>query len=417
LARSFDQAASDATVAICVHKVPHLPNDPNAPAELENVFLYFWNKFAPLATPRSVAEARITQSELDFLVLWFSALYGKPRNWCERDWQDDLTEEVSASRREMFGSLLLILAGEICRDQSSEDALWPTVVAVLRNDKITFPLLFVGGQPTVMTKDAITAGARRLGLRNLIDRYGTQEYFDTLKLQFGFTRRGALSRLPEWLDGLSTPIAVKILRGDEPEYSDLRSESFCKLWKMLLNFRRGRVSGSDLSGQLQECPWIRPTSIPELVIAVEKRPSRAHPEQEASDSADDYGEPMCVPRIEWQSSIRPRLLLRLNQDRVSELLGEANSAAFAVDGRIVARWTTHDETWIGPKTIPCDPDGGGGQPNFSPKILSISSAEGRPIADIDLTELGLGEPFLVFDSETGCSFLRLLASIPGEITH
>lgn len=388
-------------MAIGVHTAQHLPNDPDAPAELENVFLYFWNKFSPLAIPRSVAEAQIKQSELDFLVRWFSALYGKPRNWCERDWQDDLTEQVSASRREMFGSLFLILAGEVCRDQCNEDALWPSIAAILRRDKNTYPLLFAGGQPTVMTKTAIIAGARRLGLRNLIDRYGTQEYFDTIKLQFGFTHKGALSRLPEWLDGLSTPIAVNILKGDESEYEDLRSESFCKLWKLLLNFRRGRVSAFDLSAQLRDSPWIRPSWISELVSIVEKRPISVPPDQAGSDTASDYREDICEPRIEWLTSVRPRLVLRLNEERVSELLADADSAAFAVDGRITARWTAHEGSWIGPKTIPCDPDGVGGKPNFSPKMLSISSGEGKPIAEVDLTELELGEPFKIFDSESG----------------
>jgi hypothetical protein len=157
------QASSDATVAIGVHTAQHLPNDPDAPAELENVFLYFWNKFAPVAIPRSVAEAQITQSELDFLVRWFSALYGKPRDWCEREWQADVTEQVSASRQEMFGSLFLILAGEVCRDQCDEDALWPSIAAILRRDKNTYPLLFAGGQPSLL-KSGGREGIRTLGL-------------------------------------------------------------------------------------------------------------------------------------------------------------------------------------------------------------------------------------------------------------
>jgi hypothetical protein len=49
--------------------------------------------------------------------------------------------------------------------------------AVLRTDTISFPALFVGGQPTTACKNAVAAGSRRLRLRNLIDRYGAQEYF------------------------------------------------------------------------------------------------------------------------------------------------------------------------------------------------------------------------------------------------
>ena len=100
------------------------------------------------------------------------------------------------------------------------------------------------GQPTSSCKDAIAAGARRLEFRNLIDRYGTQEYFETLKLQVGFTLKGAARRLPEWLDGQGPPTAVQILNGSKSEFIELKLESasFAKLWKTLQDHRRNRVS-------------------------------------------------------------------------------------------------------------------------------------------------------------------------------
>lgn len=379
--------------------IQHLWDENHAPVELEDVFLHFWNKFRALATPRSVAEARVTQPEIEFLLRWFSGLYGKPRNWCEREWQEELTDGVSVSPQEMFGSLFLILACEVCRDQCGEDALWPSVAGVLRADKITYPLLFSGGQPTAMTKSAIAAGARCLGLRNLIDRHGAQEYFDTLKLQFGFTRKGALGHLPEWLDGISTPIAVRILRGEESDYSDLRSESFGQMWGRLVDLRRGRVSATSLSSELEQISWLRSPWIPQVLSVVERKAVRSLHSHE--DSPGDSSEPMCTPLLEWQTSTNPRLFLQLNQDRIVGLLGDADSAAFVVDGRIVARWIADGGSWMGPRTIPCDPGATSGRPNFSPKILSISSGAGIPIADIDLTELGFSEPFLVFDLEKG----------------
>ena len=205
--------------------------------ELEDVFLYFLPRFEALPKgPRSVAEARITADELQALTSWLCERW-EFSMWCESIWQ---VEKVSASPQEMCGVLLLILASEICRDRSNEDAVWPAITAVLRANKGSFPTLFVGGQPTSVCKNAVVAGTRRLGLRNLIDRYGTQEYFDTLKLQFGFTLKGAIRRLPEWLDGLGLPIAVKILSGAESEYGDLKSSSFTDLWRTLYEFRRMR---------------------------------------------------------------------------------------------------------------------------------------------------------------------------------
>src|ERR1700677_2389963 len=140
--------------------------------ELEDMFLYFLPKFEALPKgPRSVAEAMIVADEVAELTSWLCTRW-EFGMWCESTWQ---VEEVSASPQEMCGALLLILASETCRDRSNEDAVWPAVTAVLRANRGSFPTLFAGGQPTTVCKNAVVAGARRLRLRNLIDRYGTQE--------------------------------------------------------------------------------------------------------------------------------------------------------------------------------------------------------------------------------------------------
>src|ERR1017187_5650863 len=182
-----------------------------------------------------------------FLVLagWNLAHLEFPKCFCrartrarqQNTFPSELPNGCFASPQEMFGTLLLILASEVCRSNSNEDSVWPAVTAVLRADTISFPALFVAGQPTTSCKNAIAAGARRVRLRNLIDRYGAQEYFDTLKLQFGFTLNGAVRKLPEWLDGIGQPIAVRILTGAELAYGDLRSISFTDLLDALHNFR------------------------------------------------------------------------------------------------------------------------------------------------------------------------------------
>ena len=145
--------------------------------ELEDIFLHFLKRFEKLPNPRSVAEARVTAVEIEVLSLWFSQQWGRPHMWCESTFQSRLCNEIFASPQEMFGALLLILASEVCRANSNEDSVWPAVTAVLRTDTISFPALFVGGQPTTACKNAVAAGSRRLRLRNLIDRYGAQEYF------------------------------------------------------------------------------------------------------------------------------------------------------------------------------------------------------------------------------------------------
>src|ERR1700689_1953221 len=101
-------------------------------AQLADLYLHFQARFSKLPTPRSVAEIFVSDAELHSLIEWFSALYGKPRNWCERDYVEDLGNGVFASDREIFGALFLILGAEVCRKSSTEDAVWPAVAAILR---------------------------------------------------------------------------------------------------------------------------------------------------------------------------------------------------------------------------------------------------------------------------------------------
>ena len=298
--------------------------------ELEDVFLHFFKRFETLPNPRSVAEARITGVELDTLSLWFSQQWGKPHMWCESTFQSDLSNEIFASPQEMFGAVLLILASEVCRTTSNEDSVWPAVTAVLKADKVSFPALFAGGQPTTACKNALAAGSRRLRLRNLIDRYGAQEYFDTLKLQFGFTLRGAVRKLPQWLDGLGLPIAVRILTGVETEYGDLRSSSFTDLWKALQDFRRSRVSVECTSVVLQASPWIRSEWTPELMRAAKLRPPRPQTTLDLEEILDRSNEPVCEMLLRWEYPSKPELSLHLNEEQIYEILGEAETAILRI---------------------------------------------------------------------------------------
>lgn len=367
--------------------------------ELKDVFLHFVNRFENLPNPRSVAEARITTTEFEGLRLWFSAQEPRVwyRVWCESTSQIEFSNDIFASQREMFGALLLILASEVCRANSNEDAVWPAVTAAL--DKESFPALFVGGQPTTACKNAVAAGACRLKLRSLIDRYGAQEYFDTLKLQFGFTRRGASRRLPDWLDGLGLPIAVRILSGAEPEYGDLRSTSFIDLWQTLRDFRRSNVSEAYASDLLQSSPWIRPEWASELMRAAKLRPNRTCAPLCAPEILDRTSEPACELLFRWGYPAKPQLSLRLNEERVYEILGGCDTAVFAIDEQVVDRWTVQESGgWRGNRELPCQRQGA--KHNLRPKLLSISS-EGKLLEEVDLSEMGMGEPLLIFDLESG----------------
>jgi len=377
------------------------PHELYSSMELEEVFLHFLNRFENLPDPRSVAEARVTSDEVWALTDWFSGQDPRMwyRMWCESTAQVRLSGEVFASRREMFGALLLIIGSELCRANSNEDSVWPAVTGVLQADRLSFAGLFVGGQPSITCKNALAAGARRLKLRSLIDRYGAQDYFDTLKLQFGFTRRGGARRLSDWLDGLGLPIAVRILTGVEPDYGDLMSPTFTDLWTVLHDFRRNRVSESRTFDVLDSSPWVGRDWVPELMVAARLRSDRTVALVSGTEMPAASSEPLCDLFLRWDYPAKPQLSLLLNEEQIYEMLVGRDTATFAIDGRVVERWTLQEAgAWRGRRELPCQP--AAAKPNLRPNRLSVSS-EGEPLEEVDLFEIGMGEPLLIFDLRSG----------------
>jgi hypothetical protein len=373
-------------------------------SELDDVFLYFRSRFGEIQhSPRSVAEARISSDELRALTDWFSDLRKKPRMWCDDPWQMKIAGVGTASNQEMFGALLIILASEVCRDKSSEEEVWPAVTAVLDKDKHSFPVLFdANRQPGALCKKALAEGARKLNLRNLIDCSGRQEYADTLRLQFGFTLRGARKRLPEWLAGLGPPVAVRILCGDEAGFEYLKSASFSKLWKTLDGFRRRRVERQYAASFLHESPWIRPEWADELLKITEASSHRVFPSSlisPTSAAVDASYEPICELALRWDATSKPRFSLRINNDRVCEMLGQSLKAQFAVDGAPVGTWVAlEDGDWRGERELPCEPQRS--PSNLRPSLLTIS-ADNQLLEEVDLSDLGANETLMIFDLKSG----------------
>lgn len=367
--------------------------------ELEQVYWYFFTKFANLDVPRSVAEARITIDEVTELQSWFDGQYGRPRNWCDRTWQEKVEGAHTASSREMFGALFLILASEIARDHCNEDSLWPAIAERFRANKTTHSVLFGNDHPTELCKIAMAAGVRKLQLRNLLDRSGKQEYFDTIKLQVGFTFKGALRRLPDWLDGMGSTTAVLMLIGADITVDDFNasSPSFQQLWTTLREFRAGRSSHFAASQKLYESPWIRATWINELLdVAKIYRP---RPVSISANGDPCNSEPLFEPVFNWDSASKPCFRLQLNEERVYDLLAGKDSAVFTVDGIVVDRWSMEASgAFRGNRLLTCER---AGQPsNLRPRSLSIS-CNGEPIETADFGTFGFDDSFLLFDLGTG----------------
>jgi len=372
--------------------------------QLEHVFWHFFTKFQRLPEPRSVAEARISEHEVQFLGSWFTDeqadRFGNPGDWCERTWQERVEEGVTASSREMFGALFLTFAAEVCRGQCGEESVWPTISEAFRRSKRTHAALFANREPTEVCKAAMAAGARRLRLRNLIDREGRQEYFDTLKLQIGFTLKGAIQRLPEWLSGVSQPTAVRILLGYETEAGDLHSADFQNLWRSLKDYRRSRVSREYVFSVLESSAWIHTAWISDLLGAATERYNASEEEAVSEDRSMLPGGALCEPKLVWENGW-PALRLSFHENQIRDLLEDHEAAKVVVDRQVVDRWTRQESgQWRGRLSgVPCQKEGA--KPNLKPQLLSINSGDAL-VVEIDLgSELGLNEPLLVFDAASG----------------
>ena len=101
------------------------------------------------------------------------------------------------------------------------------------------------------------------------------------------------------------------------------------------------------------------------------------------------------PVFNWDTASKPCFQLKLNEERIYELLAGKSTAVFTVDGVVVDRWSMEASGGFrGNRLLACQK--AGQPPNLRPQSLSIS-CNGEPIESIDLAAFGLDEPFLIFD--------------------
>ncbi len=208
----------------------------------------------------SLAELQLDREDFEWLCKWAADLSGiMVRLWLEVEpWRSFRIGSRDCTRSIALGTLLLLFTTETARRRATEGILWATFqqecfpVSTLRT-------LFVSGQPTRSYKDALEGAARWLNLRHVFGIEGLQNWFDTVYLQFGFTYRGFVRRLPEWLVGQGRTQAIQHLQ-DGP----MRSGTFCALWDALRNFRRNNIKAEQLKTVLARSPWILSEWIDEL---------------------------------------------------------------------------------------------------------------------------------------------------------
>lgn len=172
-------------------------------------------------------------------------------------------------RQPELGLRLLLSIICVARQEATEGQIWPAVRTGLNLSEQAGEVIFLGnGHPREEVKVLIEKTCRKFHLRNIFGQDGAHEWFGSIYLQFGFTKRGFIKMLPEWLMGYNRPNTIGRLLND-PE---LKSESFKKLWETLLAFRRGNAVESNTRRIIEESPWVLPDWADELLLATKKKP-------------------------------------------------------------------------------------------------------------------------------------------------
>lgn len=342
----------------------------------------------------SLAELKLSASDIIWLETWFKHL---PPDINKHD--DFIL---------YFGALFLCLGSELCREHSTEDSVWPTFRRIIPQIHPLHNLLFVSnGQPSKTTRSLIEIATHSLNLRHALEIEDAQQWFVTIKLQYGFTYRGAKARLAEWLVGLGCPHAVQYLRG-ESNLEKLSSRSFIALWDDLKKLRNGKIKESQARLSLQKNPWVKDHWIDALLIEAQSKidtlGSSSWTGYTQKDQEEECQQEEMCPieniELEWNPNSPPRLFFLLNKEGISAELSETihKELDFYIDGRKLRRWLLQpDGSWSGDCRIPAEPDSQAKMPNLSPKILTVTSRTGDLLYQWDFADSGLSADVLVFD--------------------
>jgi hypothetical protein len=368
-------------------------------AKLEQVFEPFHAKAAQYDHAWSIAELRLSENDVKWLRSWFGCLTPEStENWTKSVMFAKYESDVFVTHRQMFGSLFICAGAEVCREESREDSVWPAIRSIFpESHALRYELFLSNGQPSPLTKDAIAGAVRILNLRNAMDIEGAQQWFVTIKLQFGFTYRGAKNRL-HYLNG-------------ESEFSELASESFQSMWRALTQYRRGLIEETEARNTLQRNPWIKAHWIDDLLKEAKAKIATLGTGERYEEEAEAYEEevpeeelcPIVGIGLEWIQNTAPRFRFQLDRQAIEdEVVGAdvGDFLDFCIDGRKLCRWLRQrDGSWAGVDHIYAEPDKYSEQPNLNPRTLVVQSSSGEYLLEWDFADSGLSEDVLVFDLE------------------
>ena len=259
-----------------------------------------------LPAPRSLCELNMDEEDYQWICRW-ARLLSESR---VRRWLDDAHFRSIELREgggtltyaEAFGCIFLLLASEIARREAREGSVWPEVWHKFPSS-VDGVLFDYQRQPKYRLKWAMEDSAKKLNLRHVYDIEGTQEYYVSVYLQFGFTQNG-IDRLPFWLSGQIIPESIQYLSGMRGDY--LRSASFIELWDALRNLRRKNIPEAHARWILEHNPWVNPIWADEIVEKATERISGDY--DDGTDFIEDDQVPLeflVSPRLIWDGVSEP----------------------------------------------------------------------------------------------------------------
>jgi hypothetical protein len=347
------------------------------------------SKLDLLPTPRSLAELKPGGEDFDWLSRWAVSLTGGlVERWLRSPAEGiDLNGRGRLAGDEAIGLLLMLLASERARRFAAEGSIWSAVREAFEGRARS--VLFDGmGQPTFDHKQAIERAARRLQLRNVFGELGTQNWYVSIYLQFGFTRKG-INRLPLWLSGGATTESIRILLG--PAVSD----SFCDLWFALRALRLNNISVEQARKAIEVSPWVLGDWADDLLRLARARPELGTAAEAVPVSTVEVTELpfLSEPRLIWDPPGTPAIQLDVINLADRDL--EADHYDVLVNGEPGARLLRQPNgTYLATSSIRCEAS--------SHEFVGVLvSAAGEPV---DTQQIRVWEPadeVAAFDMATG----------------
>lgn len=294
--------------------------------------------------PRALCELRIGDDDYIWLRRWAQALENRLARRClDPLWSRGLIDSRSAvSEYQAAGALFLLLFAEVARREAREGYVWSTVHECFAPR--TRSSLFAAGQPKEGLKDALEAACRGLHLRHVFGQEGTQSYYVSVYLQFGFTRRGIV-RLPFWLSGHGQSEAIGWLL--QPTTG---SVSFQRLWTTLRDYRRKNVVEEHARRVIADSPWVLPSWADELLQQALQRLDLGTADTAASGDVGGEIPFLDEPRLAWMPPRPPHFTSRIVNLAAFDL--SADSYDIVVGSETVGRLLEQpDGTYAVPEQI------------------------------------------------------------------